>query len=852
MINTASVVKRVRYQQIVHNIMLTAAAMLIMCMVYMLLAASVHAETKALDPDVSTPSDGCRFLGVEGTYITEAEAALQRINEIRYEACTEGDVPDPRNTSRMLTESDYVPIKWSADLERIARIRAAESSLTMAHKRLNGKSLWTTSYNGLTSVAEDIAWNYGSTMTKAIEQWYAEKGDWVEQNSDAVTGHYTSMINPYYTYVGLGTFYSSAGKYRNTTAGEFTGKTTDLTQDMLAGEENIIQKLEVQDSYIGDYVLSAPKSIYKDETGSVSLMQQITYDSSSYNLISLEDCTFRSSDESIATVSSEGTVNPKATGFVTITASISGTDVAEAEIAVNCRHQFTYADVDENSQRVLTCTICGHEETITVPSKVDVYWRNSETTSGSYYYYIKPDSNPSGSRIIFLFDGNEGTSGYTGITVSSSDESVLKPSSGVSSSSGYFDVLKAGYAKVTFTAEYNPAVSKSYEFIVGSEGEISIEDADITISSENFKETGKAIEPSVNVSYQGYKLTSGTDYSATYSDNIAAGTGKITITGSGIFAGTKTKEFAIKHELSAVDAKASTCQKNGHKAYWYCEVCDKYFSDGQGLNETTIDKLKLPLEDHVFKNYVNDNNAACTEDATKTAVCEYGCGAKDTVTVPDTALGHKWETEYTIDKKPSCTEAGSRSIHCSRCDESKDSEEIEALGHSWDEGKITKKPTCTEKGVMTFTCTRSGCKETRTEDLEAKGHNYKHKTVAAKVGIEGAEYDQCTECGDIINKTTTAALSPDATSITKLKKGKKCFNVKWKKKAYTGYQVQYSLNSTMESAKTVTITKAKTVSKKVKKLKKKKTYYVRVRTYKTVSGTKYYSYWSAVKSVKTK
>ena len=95
--------------------------------------------------------------------------------------------------------------------------------------------------------------------------------------------------------------------------------------------------------------------------------------------------------------------------------------------------------------------------------------------------------------------------------------------------------------------------------------------------------------------------------------------------------------------------------------------------------------------------------------------------------------------------------------------------------------------------------------------------------------------------------------NPAKTKITKLKKAKKAFTVKWKKKSgVTGYQIRYSLKSSMKGAKTVTVKSVKTVSKKVKKLKKKKKYYVQVRTYKVVNGKTYWSGWSVKKSVKTK
>ncbi|MBO6047718.1 MAG: fibronectin type III domain-containing protein [Erysipelotrichaceae bacterium] len=97
-------------------------------------------------------------------------------------------------------------------------------------------------------------------------------------------------------------------------------------------------------------------------------------------------------------------------------------------------------------------------------------------------------------------------------------------------------------------------------------------------------------------------------------------------------------------------------------------------------------------------------------------------------------------------------------------------------------------------------------------------------------------------------------VNPYPTTISKLTKKKKAFKATWKKKSsqVTGYQLQYSLYSDFSSAKTVKIKKYKTTSKTVSKLKAKKTYYVRVRTYKTVSGKTYYSTWSPSKSVKTK
>lgn len=93
------------------------------------------------------------------------------------------------------------------------------------------------------------------------------------------------------------------------------------------------------------------------------------------------------------------------------------------------------------------------------------------------------------------------------------------------------------------------------------------------------------------------------------------------------------------------------------------------------------------------------------------------------------------------------------------------------------------------------------------------------------------------------------AESMPTTTITSVKAQNKAFTVKWKKKSsITGYQIQYSTNSKFKKGnKSIKIKNAKTISKKITKLKVAKKYYVRIRTYK---GKKY-SKWSKVKSIKT-
>ena len=96
-------------------------------------------------------------------------------------------------------------------------------------------------------------------------------------------------------------------------------------------------------------------------------------------------------------------------------------------------------------------------------------------------------------------------------------------------------------------------------------------------------------------------------------------------------------------------------------------------------------------------------------------------------------------------------------------------------------------------------------------------------------------------------------VNPPKTAVKKLTKGKKSFKVTWTKKTaqVDGYEIQYSLKKNFSGSKKAKVTGCKKASTTVKKLKAKKTYYVRVRTYKKVGKKTYYSAWSGKKKVKT-
>lgn len=172
------------------------------------------------------------------------------------------------------------------------------------------------------------------------------------------------------------------------------------------------------------------------------------------------------------------------------------------------------------------------------------------------------------------------------------------------------------------------------------------------------------------------------------------------------------------------------------------------------------------------------------------------------------------------------------------------------------------KATCTKDGHydMVKICKVCGKKEVvSTHTLFATGKHTaaaaKKENVVAATTKKGGSYDlvvRCADCGEIISSThkTTAKIVVKASKINSVKnyKGKKAKITVKKAASVTGYQIQYGTKKNFKGAKSV---KTKATTKTVSKLAKKK-YYVRVRTYKVVSGKTYYSSWSGAKTVTIK
>lgn len=129
------------------------------------------------------------------------------------------------------------------------------------------------------------------------------------------------------------------------------------------------------------------------------------------------------------------------------------------------------------------------------------------------------------------------------------------------------------------------------------------------------------------------------------------------------------------------------------------------------------------LTANIHYNYVSHTHSykdvvtvpTCTEKGYTTHTCSCGDSYVDTYTDP---LGHDLKDDAAV--AATCTTAGTTAgKHCTRCDYKEGMETIAALGHAWDEGKVTKEATETTQGSMTYTCTR--CPATKRDILPASG-----------------------------------------------------------------------------------------------------------------------------------
>lgn len=284
------------------------------------------------------------------------------------------------------------------------------------------------------------------------------------------------------------------------------------------------------------------------------------------------------------------------------------------------------------------------------------------------------------------------------------------------------------------------------------------------------------------------------------------------------------------------------------------------FSNCTKLTSIKISENICSIYEKIFVNCANLTSMIVPENVEKIADGAFsGCGKDFGLVVQPGSYAENYAKEHGI-KYSYCT-------------------------HTWNTATI--KATTKENGTITKICTKCGKKTittiyaTETIKLSKISYTYNGKAQKPTVTIKDSQ-------GKVLSSKKSYTVSypktmknvgsytitikfkgnysgtvkknftivPKGTSISKVTPNKKGFTVKWKKQAVqtTGYEVAYSTDRkfSKKNTKVVLVKKSNTTSKSVDKLKAKKKYYIRIRTYKTVNGKKYFSGWSKGKNVTIK
>lgn len=288
-----------------------------------------------------------------------------------------------------------------------------------------------------------------------------------------------------------------------------------------------------------------------------------------------------------------------------------------------------------------------------------------------------------------------------------------------------------------------------------------------------------------------------------------------------------------KHNWTESVVEEATCTKNGSKKE-YCTGCNIVKSS-----------VTIPALGHKFGSFVSDKNGTCIKDGTKTAKCER-CGEKQTVNDAGSKKAHNYKS---IVKKATVTKDGSIVNSCSICGTTAVS-------------SVIYRPKTISLSNSSFTY--NGKQQTPSVDVrDSKGKRINAANYIVTFSGERKAIGRYTvsvsfkgNYSGTVQQSYT--ITPKGTKLSKVSSGKRKLTVKWKaqKKDINGYQVQYSTKKSFGSqTKTKNISKRKK-SVKLSRLKSKKKYYVRIRTYKTVKvngkSEKIYSGWSKSKAAKVK
>ena len=434
------------------------------------------------------------------------------------------------------------------------------------------------------------------------------------------------------------------------------------------------------------------------------------------------------------------------------------------------------------------------------------------------------------------------------------------------------DIVLNEVGHITHKARYTPQDTDNYEIVENVDIRIfvtqDLSKLEVTVDTEDKAYTGNTIKTTILIKDGNKTLVEGTDYTVEYKKNINVGIAEVIIKGKENYTGTINKTFNIvEKNLSNVTVtintenkiytggkiKTSILIKDGNKTLVEGTDYTVEYTNNVNVGTATVTiKGKGNYIGTIIRtfniekaNYNLSNirflDLTATYDGKPHEIIATGVPSGITVR-------YKNNGQVNVGRYEIIAEFTGNNINYNQIQSMKAILQINAKDISETLiSEITDKTYTGKSLTQSFTITDGNTWLRNGMDYKVEYSDNKNIGNASVI---------VTGIGNYTGKLTkTFIINPKGTSLSKLTAGKKKFTAKWKKQTTqtTGYQIQYSTNKNFKIGnKTVNISKNKTVSKAITKLKAKKKYYVRIRTYKTVSGKKYYSVWSSSKLIKTK
>ncbi|RGG62981.1 hypothetical protein DWX11_11495 [Ruminococcus sp. AF18-29] len=580
-------------------------------------------------------------------------------------------------------------------------------------------------------------------------------------------------------------------------------------------------------------------------------------------------------------------------------------DIKTVDVKTGHDYETKYASKTDGTV-TQTCKSCGYVNKFTVPTSTTVYWRTDLSNTTFSSVLSKTQFSVGDSIDFWLYDD-------TDYTVEFSDRSMVSVNKleNYANDIRRITFKNGGSLTVKIYPTYNPSVAKTYKFTCGctshtygsavitkqptctSEGTKTKTctkcNATVTetIPKTSHKYADTVVAPTCTA--DGYTLHKCSVCGTSYKDSTTKATGHsygnfvvtkqstCTSEGTAIKTCTKcnatvTEKLPAKGHTAVTDkGYSATCTTAGKTDGSHCSVCNTVIKVQTVINATG----------HKSSGWIVDKAASIGVKGSKHKECTVCKKVLETAEIPALSRISISKASVTLStstyaydgkaKKPGVTVKLNGKTLKNGTDYT--------VSYSNNIKVGTAKVTITGKGNYTGSVSKTysiknNFKKATVSGISTKAFTGKNITQSITVKYNGktlkngtdytVSYSNNKKIGTATVKITgkgsytgtitkTFKINPAKQEIQKLTAKSKAFFVDWAQKgSATGYEIQYATNSKFTSAKKVTITNNKTDTKTISKLSGKKKYYVRVRSYTTVKGTKYYGAWSSVKNVTTK